>query len=201
MADGFDPCECVWNHEHAMQRLINLVSAYCRFFFYPFFSCPSVQALNDPWTVHPFSEIEPGSNSSIYIHVALAFMFHRSIKVGKQYRIANYNNWNFIRVLPFYMHQCVQQSKAIYSLNEGENDWWQRVINLRSFAFMIKWDLMYGTVCHIISKTNIWFRSFRRSAEKQSSSMHNLQRIMTPKGIYRLINQLDNWKTSFCRVK
>ena len=75
MADGFDPCECVWNHEHAMQRLINLVSAYCRFFFYPFFSCPSVQALNDPWTVHPFSEIEPGSNSSIYIHVALAFIF------------------------------------------------------------------------------------------------------------------------------
>lgn len=28
MADGFDPCECVWNHEHAMQRLINLVSMY-----------------------------------------------------------------------------------------------------------------------------------------------------------------------------
>lgn len=28
MADGFDPCECVWNHEHAMQRLINLVSLY-----------------------------------------------------------------------------------------------------------------------------------------------------------------------------
>lgn len=28
MADGFDPCECVWNHEHAMQRLINLVSVY-----------------------------------------------------------------------------------------------------------------------------------------------------------------------------
>jgi len=26
MADGgFDPCECIWNHEHAMQRLINLL--------------------------------------------------------------------------------------------------------------------------------------------------------------------------------
>ncbi|XP_021353949.1 small integral membrane protein 14-like [Mizuhopecten yessoensis] len=32
MADGFDPCECVWNHEHAMQRLINLLrntQSYC----------------------------------------------------------------------------------------------------------------------------------------------------------------------------
>ena len=31
MADGggggFDPCECIWNHENAMQRLMNLVSA------------------------------------------------------------------------------------------------------------------------------------------------------------------------------
>ena len=26
MADGFDPCECVWSHENAMQRLMNLVS-------------------------------------------------------------------------------------------------------------------------------------------------------------------------------
>lgn len=26
MADGgFDPCECVWNHQMAMQRLLNLV--------------------------------------------------------------------------------------------------------------------------------------------------------------------------------
>ena len=25
MAD-FDPCECIWNHENAMQRLINMVS-------------------------------------------------------------------------------------------------------------------------------------------------------------------------------
>jgi len=26
MADGgFDPCECVWNHESAMQRLMNLL--------------------------------------------------------------------------------------------------------------------------------------------------------------------------------
>ncbi|KAK3609007.1 hypothetical protein CHS0354_019820 [Potamilus streckersoni] len=25
MADGFDPCECLWNHESAMQRLINLL--------------------------------------------------------------------------------------------------------------------------------------------------------------------------------
>ncbi|XP_041347944.1 small integral membrane protein 14-like [Gigantopelta aegis] len=26
MADGeFDPCECIWNHETAMQRLINLL--------------------------------------------------------------------------------------------------------------------------------------------------------------------------------
>jgi len=22
---GFDPCECVWSHEHAMRRLINLL--------------------------------------------------------------------------------------------------------------------------------------------------------------------------------
>ena len=29
MADGgFDPCECVWNHESAMQRLLNLVIYY-----------------------------------------------------------------------------------------------------------------------------------------------------------------------------
>ncbi|CAH1801221.1 unnamed protein product [Owenia fusiformis] len=29
---GFDPCECVWSHEHAMQRLINLLrnsQSYC----------------------------------------------------------------------------------------------------------------------------------------------------------------------------
>ena len=27
MADGgFDPCDCIWNHENAMQRLMNLVS-------------------------------------------------------------------------------------------------------------------------------------------------------------------------------
>lgn len=26
MADGgFDPCECIWNHENAMQRLMNLL--------------------------------------------------------------------------------------------------------------------------------------------------------------------------------
>ncbi|XP_067680151.1 small integral membrane protein 14-like [Haliotis asinina] len=33
MADGgFDPCECIWNHENAMQRLINLLrnsQSYC----------------------------------------------------------------------------------------------------------------------------------------------------------------------------
>jgi len=33
MADGgFDPCECVWNHENAMQRLLNLLrqsQSYC----------------------------------------------------------------------------------------------------------------------------------------------------------------------------
>ncbi|XP_013782563.1 small integral membrane protein 14-like [Limulus polyphemus] len=33
MADGgFDPCECVWSHEHAMQRLISLLrnsQGYC----------------------------------------------------------------------------------------------------------------------------------------------------------------------------
>jgi hypothetical protein len=33
MADGnFDPCECVWNHEMAMQRLMNLLrnsQSYC----------------------------------------------------------------------------------------------------------------------------------------------------------------------------
>ena len=23
----FDPCECIWNHESAMQRLISLVSS------------------------------------------------------------------------------------------------------------------------------------------------------------------------------
>ncbi len=34
----FDPCECVWNHELAMRRLISLVSllfifsSYCTFF-------------------------------------------------------------------------------------------------------------------------------------------------------------------------
>ncbi len=29
MADGgFDPCECIWNHENAMQRLMNLVSPH-----------------------------------------------------------------------------------------------------------------------------------------------------------------------------
>lgn len=26
MADGFDPCECMWNQDAAMQRLISLVS-------------------------------------------------------------------------------------------------------------------------------------------------------------------------------
>ncbi|XP_064612145.1 small integral membrane protein 14-like [Liolophura sinensis] len=25
MSDGFDPCECVWTHEHAMQRLLNML--------------------------------------------------------------------------------------------------------------------------------------------------------------------------------
>ncbi|XP_064619675.1 small integral membrane protein 14-like [Lineus longissimus] len=28
----FDPCECIWNHEHAMQRLLNLLrnsQSYC----------------------------------------------------------------------------------------------------------------------------------------------------------------------------
>lgn len=33
MADGgFDPCECVWNHQMAMQRLLNLLrnsQSYC----------------------------------------------------------------------------------------------------------------------------------------------------------------------------
>jgi hypothetical protein len=32
MADGFDPCECVWSHEMAMQRLMNLLrqsQSYC----------------------------------------------------------------------------------------------------------------------------------------------------------------------------
>ncbi|KAK2185960.1 hypothetical protein NP493_218g04055 [Ridgeia piscesae] len=34
MADGggFDPCECIWNHENAMQRLMNLLrqsQSYC----------------------------------------------------------------------------------------------------------------------------------------------------------------------------
>ncbi|XP_076369305.1 uncharacterized protein LOC143256243 isoform X2 [Tachypleus tridentatus] len=33
MADGgFDPCECVWSHDHAMQRLISLLPSsqgYC----------------------------------------------------------------------------------------------------------------------------------------------------------------------------
>ena len=74
MADGFDPCECVWNHEHAMQRLINLVSAYTLipdFFVHTFFSWPSVQALYDPCTVHPFSEIKPGSYTcSFGFHVS-----------------------------------------------------------------------------------------------------------------------------------
>ncbi|XP_077995433.1 small integral membrane protein 14-like [Glandiceps talaboti] len=29
---GFDPCECIWNHEHAMRRLISLLrnsQGYC----------------------------------------------------------------------------------------------------------------------------------------------------------------------------
>ena len=31
MADGgFDPCECIWNHENAMQRLMNLVGSGAR---------------------------------------------------------------------------------------------------------------------------------------------------------------------------
>jgi hypothetical protein len=33
MADGgFDPCECIWNHENAMRRLMNLLrdsQSYC----------------------------------------------------------------------------------------------------------------------------------------------------------------------------
>lgn len=28
MADEMDPCECLWNHELAMRRLISLVSTY-----------------------------------------------------------------------------------------------------------------------------------------------------------------------------
>ena len=52
MADGgFDPCECIWNHENAMQRLMNLVSSHMRvnesvsnyaqwyFTWYHFFRC------------------------------------------------------------------------------------------------------------------------------------------------------------------
>lgn len=32
MADGFDPCECVWSHDHAMRRLLTLLrqsQGYC----------------------------------------------------------------------------------------------------------------------------------------------------------------------------
>ncbi len=30
---GFDPCECIWNHEAAMRRLMNIVSIHGMFIY------------------------------------------------------------------------------------------------------------------------------------------------------------------------
>lgn len=47
----FDPCECVWNHELAMRRLISLVSLLFIFFLIVLFFSLTVYILSSPFTI------------------------------------------------------------------------------------------------------------------------------------------------------
>ena len=74
---GYDPCECVWSHENAMRRLINLVSIVAILFLIKSFGLVHRNRNEKIWNVIlSFARI----NNSYFICTCFVFQFHSNSK-------------------------------------------------------------------------------------------------------------------------